>query len=162
MAAFRFLVRGISLLLYWISCVAVVCIVFVTVFDVIMRRSGHPVDYAIEVVTIFAGIIISFALPATSLSKDHVRVEFLEGKLSKNWLKAAYILTRCIGMAIFITIGLSTVKLGNNLRMAGQCSPILQIPEFPLPYALSLGCFVESLVLCYAVLGNGKPEEERR
>jgi TRAP-type C4-dicarboxylate transport system permease small subunit len=161
MRAFGLVVKGIGLLLFWISCALLVCIVFLTVLDVIMRRAGQPIDFAVEIVCMFAGIVVSFALPATSLNKGHVIMEFIEGRLPQNWLKATHIFGKCVGIAIFVTIGLSTLKLGNSLRRAGQCSPILEIPEFPLPYALSAACFVECLVLCYMLLHYLYPEENK-
>lgn len=161
MRVFGLVVKSISLLLFWISCTALVCIVFLTVLDVIMRRTGQPIDFAIEIVCMLAGIVVSFAVPAASLSKAHVVMEFMEGKISGNLLKVAHILSKCLGIAIFVTIGLSTLKLGNSLRNAGQCSPILEIPEFPLPYSLSVAFFVECLVLFYMLLHSLYPEERR-
>lgn len=161
MRAFGVVLKGISLVLYWISCVAVACIVCMTVFDVIMRRAGHPVDFAIEIVILLAGIVIACAFPATSLAKDHVIMEFIEGKLPEKWLKAANSLTRLMGIALFVTVGLSAFKLGNGLRSAGQCSPILLIPEYPLPYILGIACFVECLVLLYILLENTTKTEEQ-
>ncbi len=160
MRAFGLVVKGISVVLYWISCVSVACIVCITVFDVIMRRAGHPVDFAVEIVILLAGILIACAFPATSLAKDHVIMEFLEGKLPEKLSKTVYGFTRLIGIALFLTIGFSAFKLGNGLRNAGQCSPILLIPEFPLPYTLGIACFVECLVLLYMLLeGMSKKEE---
>ncbi len=152
--AFGVAVKGISTLLYWISCTAVACIVCITVFDVIMRRAGRPVDFAVEIVILLAGIVIACALPATSLSKDHVIMEFLEGKVPEKWFAVVNGFTRCIAIALFVTIAVSAIKLGNGLRHAGQCSPILQIPEFPLLYILATACFVECLVLLYMLFEN--------
>jgi TRAP-type C4-dicarboxylate transport system permease small subunit len=159
MRALTFVTKAISTLLYWLSSVAIVAIVFLTVFDVVMRRLGKPVDFAVEIVCLLAGIVIAFALPATSLSNDHVIMEFIEDKLPQRWLRAAHILSRCIGIAIFAVIGLSALKLGGALRDVGQCSAILRIPEFPLPYALSVGCFVECLVLFTVLMQDGNPKE---
>jgi len=161
MRVFGFIIKGISVLLYWISCVSVACIVCITVFDVIMRRAGRPVDFAVEIVILLAGIVIACAFPATSLAKDHVIMEFIVEKLSGKRLTALNTLTRLIGIALFFTIGLSAFKLGNGLRNAGQCSPILLIPEFPLPYTLGVACFVECLVLLYMLLENVTKREEQ-
>jgi TRAP-type C4-dicarboxylate transport system permease small subunit len=135
--------------------------VCITVFDVIMRRAGHPIDSALEIVVLLAGIVIACAFPATSLAKDHVIMEFIENKVSGGWYKALFTLTRVMGIALFITVGLSAFKLGNGLRSAGQCSPMLQIPEFPLPYILGIACFVECLVLVYMLIENITKREER-
>lgn len=160
MRVFSFIIKGVSLLLYWISCAAVACIVSITVFDVIMRRAGHPVDFAVEIVILLAGVVIACAFPATSLSRNHVIMEFIEGKLSGPSSKVVNLLTRSIGMALFVTIGFGSFKLGNEFRNAGQCSPILQIPEFPLPFILGIACFVECLVLVYMFLADKTKEEE--
>lgn len=86
MRAFGFIIKGISALLYWISCAAVACIVCLTVFDVIMRRAGHPVDFAVEIVILLAGIVIACAFPATS-SKGRTgsTVPFLEDVLKHDY-----------------------------------------------------------------------------
>ncbi|HEX2966069.1 MAG TPA: TRAP transporter small permease [Syntrophorhabdaceae bacterium] len=157
MRLFTVAVKGISTLLYWLSSVAIVSIVLLTVFDVIMRKLERPVDFAVETVCLLAGIVIAFALPATSLSNDHAVMEFIENKLTGRSLRVVRILTRCLGIALFLLIGLSAFKLGNTWREAGQCSPILQIPEFPIPYALGAACFVECMVLFILTIEN--PEQ---
>jgi TRAP-type C4-dicarboxylate transport system permease small subunit len=160
MRTFALVTKGVSTLLYWFSSVAIVFVVFLTVFDVIMRRFDRPVDFAVESVTLLAGVIIAFALPATSLANDHVIMEFIDGKLPQRWLRVAWILSRCLGIVTFAVIGLSALKLGNGLRVAGQCSPILRIPEFPLPYALGVACFVECMVLFTILMGNINSKEK--
>ena len=149
--------RAIKLLarfMYWISSFSIVSIVFLTVIDVTLRKFGAPIDFVFEVVCALAGIVIGFALPQTSLDHGHVIVEFLESRLPQKWLKAVHAFTRCIGIGIFVIIGWNAVRLGTHLRMSGQYSPILQIPDFPLAYGLAVGCFVECLVLFYKMFEN--------
>ena len=151
-------VKALARSMYWVSVVAIVCIVFLTIIDVTMRKFGAPIDFVFEVVCALAGIVIGFALPQTSLDKGHVVVEFLESRIHGNWLRAVHVLTRCIGIVIFIIIGWNAIRLGTHLRLSGQYSPILQIPDFPLAYGLAVGCFVECLVLLHMMLEN--PEEK--
>ncbi len=140
--------------MYWVSVFAIVCIVFLTIIDVTMRKFGAPIDFVFEVVCALAGIVIGFALPQTSLDHGHVVVEFLESRLHGRWLRAVHILTRFIGIAIFVIIGWNAIRLGTHLRESGQYSPILQIPDFPLAYGLAVGCFVECLVLFHTIFEN--------
>src|SRR5512137_1762564 len=105
MRVLSFVVKGISLVLFWISCTAIAGMVSVTFIDVIMRRSGRPLDFAFEIVCLLAGLVIGFALPATSLNNDHVIMELIE-KLPEKWVKAAHVVSRVMGIAIFATIGL--------------------------------------------------------
>ena len=154
MRVFGLLVKALSYFLYCISCIAIVSIMFLTVLDVILRKVGTPIDFAFEVVCILAGVVIAFALPQTSLTLGHVCVEFLKTRIPKKWMKAVNVFTRCIGIGIFVIIGWNAIRLGNHLLEAGQYSPILKIPEFPLAYGLGLCCFVECLVLFYMLLDN--------
>ena len=151
-------VKALARSMYWVSVFAIVCIVFLTIIDVTTRKFGAPIDFVFEVVCALAGIVIGFALPQTSLDHGHVVVEFLESRLHGNWLKGAHVLTRCIGIGIFVIIGWNAIRLGTHLRLSGQYSPILQIPDFPLAYGLAVGCFVECLVLVCTMLEN--PEEK--
>ena len=78
-------------------------------------------------------------------------------RLVGNYLAFQYV---TIGVfAIFLIIGWNAIRLGNHLFNSGQYSPILRIPDFPFAYGLSLGCFVECLVLLYTIFQN--PEERQ-
>ena len=158
-ALFGRIIRLVARSMYWVSCLAIIAIVSLTVIDVTLRKFGFPIDFVFEVVCALAGIVIGFALPQTSLDHGHVVVEFLETRLSRSWLKNVHVFTRCIGIAIFFIIGWNAVRLGNYLFNAGQYSPILRIPDFPFAYALSVGCFVECLVLLYTIFRNSEERE---
>jgi TRAP-type C4-dicarboxylate transport system permease small subunit len=142
--------------MYWISCVAIVAMVFLTVIDVVLRKIGIPIDFAFETVVLLAAVVIGFALPQTSLEHGHVAVEYLESKLSPRQMRPIYILSRLIGVGMFAIIGFYTIRLGNRLMQVQQVSPILRIPEFPVAYGLGACCFLECLVLFYT-LGEEKP-----
>ena len=70
------IVKGLSRLMYWVSSVALISIVFLTVTDVILRRFKMPIDWAYEVVILLGAITIGFSIPQTTLNKGHVLMEF--------------------------------------------------------------------------------------
>ncbi len=140
-------VGPVSSILYWVSCAAIVGIVGLTVVDVVLRRLGHPLDFAFEIVVFLAAIVIGFSLPRTSLEKAHVVMEFLTCKLSAKWALVMFVVTRLIGIGMFAILGGSIILYGGRLKEAGQSSAILKIPEYPIAYAVAVTCLVECFVL---------------
>ena len=149
-------IKALSRFLYWISCLSIVSILFLTVLDVTLRRLRTPIDFAFEIVVFLAAIVIGSALPQTSLDKGHVVMEFLTTKLSRQWQKALNIVSRCIGIVTFAILCWNIIRVGNRLRGAGQCSPILHIPEFPVAYWIGVCCFIECLVLVYGLVDDSE------
>lgn len=140
-------IRAISRFMYWISCAAIVGMVFLTVIDVVLRKLGTPIDFTFEIVVLLAGVVIGFALPQTSIQHGHVAVEYLESKLSAKQMRPVFILSRIIGIGLFAIIGIYTMRLGNHLMKMNQVSPILRIPDFPVAYGIGACCLLECLVL---------------
>lgn len=138
--------------MYWISGVALVSIVFLTVTDVILRRFRMPIDWTYEVVILLGAIAIGFSIPQTTLDKGHVLMEFLTEKLPRGWQRMFRVITRFLGVAIFAIFGWRIFSLGNNLWRSGQVSPVLQMPEYPVAYGIGVCCFIVCLVLFYDLL----------
>ncbi len=145
-------VRALSRYMYRIAGVALVSIVFLMVADIILRRFRMPIDFAYEIVLFLGAIVIGFSLPQTTLNKRHVIMEWLTTKLPPKWEKVASVGTRGLGTIMFVIFGWNIVLMGNSLRVAGQVSPILEFPEYPVAYGVALCCFVEALVLFHDLL----------
>ena len=69
--ALRATVRGFSL----VSCAALMVSVIVTAADVILRKFGHSLTGAYDIVKIAATIPVAGALPYTTAIKGHVAIE---------------------------------------------------------------------------------------
>ena len=146
------LVTVLSRYMYKIAAVALVSIVFLMVADIILRRFRMPIDFAYELVLFLGAIVIGFSLPQTTLNKRHVIMEWLTTKFPPKWKKVASVGTRGLGTIMFIIFGWNIVLMGNSLRIAGQFSPILEVPEYPVAYAIAGCCFVQALVLLHDLL----------
>ena len=70
-------ILAISRFMYWVAGAALASIVLLTVTDVVLRRFRMPIDWAFEVVVMLAAIVISFALPQSTIEKGHVLTDFL-------------------------------------------------------------------------------------
>jgi TRAP-type transport system small permease protein len=149
-------VKALSHFLCWISCSAIVAIVFLTVVDVILRRVRHPIDFTFEIIVFLAAIVIGFALPRTSLDKGHVTMEFVTSKVSDKWAKVLFVSTRLMATGMFAIIGWNIILYAGRLRVAGQSSAILKIPEFFVTYAVAFACLVQCLVPLVELFDSSK------
>ncbi|MBF0530703.1 MAG: TRAP transporter small permease [Deltaproteobacteria bacterium] len=140
-------VRRLSLWMYWVAGVALTGIVFLTVTDVFMRFFKHPILGSYELVGFLGATAIGFSLPQTSLNKGQVLMDFVIHRLNKSAQTVLLVLTRLLGLGLFIIIGVNLLIMGQNLRVSGEVSLTLNIPQYPLAYGLALACFVQSLVL---------------
>jgi TRAP-type C4-dicarboxylate transport system permease small subunit len=133
--------------MYVIAGLAMVSSVLLTVSDVVLRCFRRPILGTYELVGILAAILVGFSLPQTSRTRGHVLMELVTEHLSPGWWKVFHILTRIIGIFFFGVVGWNLIVMGNDYMASGESSTTLQIPLFPVAYALAVCCFVECLVL---------------
>ncbi len=133
--------------MYVIAGVAMASCVLLTVADVILRSFRRPILGTYELVGMLAAIMVGFALPQTSRTQGHVIMDMLTRRLSLGWWKGFHILTRILGILFFAIICWNLWVMGKDFLDSGEGSTTLQIPLYPVTYALAICCFVECLVL---------------
>jgi TRAP-type C4-dicarboxylate transport system permease small subunit len=119
----------------------------ITVTDVILRSWGRPIVGIFELVSFFGAVVIGFSIPFTSWMRGHIFVDFLAAKLPPGVRGGVHLGTRCMGLGLFLLIGWNLIKMGNDLSRSGEVLPTLQMPFYPIVYAVGAACFVECLVL---------------
>jgi TRAP-type C4-dicarboxylate transport system permease small subunit len=135
-----------------ISGAALTFIVLLTTVDVILRAFGHPITGTYEVVAMCGGVVIGFVAPITAWRRGHVYVDFVVKKFSKKVQNVVNVITRCVGIGMFVLVGSNVVKIGNNFKRADEISNSLQLPLYPIAYAVALSFFVLALVLICDIL----------
>jgi TRAP-type C4-dicarboxylate transport system permease small subunit len=141
------LIKVLSGIMNWIAGAALVSIVLLTVTDVILRRFRMPIDFAFEIVVLLAAIVLSFSLPLSTLNKAHIITDFLVEKLSQGWRRTFFAATRIMAVFVFAAFGWRVAMLAAKFSRVGQVSPILELPEYYVTYAVAFACFVECLAL---------------
>jgi TRAP-type C4-dicarboxylate transport system permease small subunit len=144
---FARVVADLSRLMYVIAGVAMASCVLLTVADVILRCFKRPILGTYELVGILAAMLIGFALPQTSRTQGHVFMDLFTGRLSPGLWKGFRILSRMLGILFFAAICWNLWVMGDDFMASGEGSTTLQIPLYPVAYALAICCFVECLVL---------------
>jgi len=74
-------------------------------------------------------------------------VEFLVMKFPPGIRKVVNVVTKCLGIGLFLLIAWNVLLLGNDLRESGEVSIVLRMPFYPVAYAIGLCCFFQCLVL---------------
>jgi TRAP-type C4-dicarboxylate transport system permease small subunit len=118
-----------------------------TVADVFLRSWGRPIVGSYELVAFLGALVLGFSLPLTSWVRGHIYVDFLVLKLPPPARKIFHLFTRFLGMGLFFMIGWNLIKMGRDLHRSGEVSLTLQMPFFPIVYAVGICCFIQCLVL---------------
>lgn len=145
-------VFGLSEKLNWIAAASVAFIMLLTVADVFMRFFGRPIPGTYELVGFVGSMIISFALPYTSVQKGHIAVEFLTQKLPWTARVIVNAVNAVISMILFGVIAWQSIIYAHTLKAAGEVSLTLQMKTYPFVYGVALGCALLSLVLFIELL----------
>jgi TRAP-type C4-dicarboxylate transport system permease small subunit len=148
----------------WMEIVAGIALIGVMLLigsDIVGRIFGRPVPGAYEMVSLAGGLIIGLALPATSRANGHVATDLLVEKLAgkPKWILA--VMTRCIGIAIFLLAGYGMVRMGIRLKLAGEVTAVLAFPFYYATCALSGAFFIQALVQIAQVYEMINPNPER-
>ena len=142
----------------WINVVAEVTLTFMmclTVTDVILRSFRRPIIGTYDLVAFSGAVVIGFSLPLTSWMKGHVNVDIITSKLPQKVRDIFNISTRCLAIGIFFLIGWNLIKYALDLRQVREVSMTLQMPFYPIAYALGICIFIQCLVLFCDILKIG-------
>jgi TRAP-type C4-dicarboxylate transport system permease small subunit len=129
----------------------------VTCVDVVMRKLGHPLPGAYDMVKIAAGLTIACALPYTTAIKGHVAVEYFHHRLGRRGRVVVDTLIRLPIMALFTLFTWELIAYGTRLRSSGEVSMTMRLPVFWVPYVMAFSCAQVVLVTLWHLLHPGKP-----
>ena len=134
----------------WMEIVAGMALIGVMLLigsDIVGRIFGYPIPGAYEIVSLAGGLIVGLALPATSRAKGHVSTDLLLDRLSEKPKLFLALITRLIGIAIFLPAGYGTVMMGIRLKVSGEVTAVLALPFYYVAYAIGGALFMQILVL---------------
>ncbi len=147
MKGFLKIVQEICRLLNAVAGLSLTFLMLLTIADVVLRFFKMPIPGTYELVAYAGAIVIGFSLPLTSWQRGHIFVDFLVLKLSPAAQKKFHLFTRSLALVLFFLIGWNLFKMGNDLWKSGEVSPTLQMPFFPIVYAVGVSCLVQCWVL---------------
>lgn len=126
-----------------------VIIMLLTCSDVFMRYFfNKPLGGTYDLVGLGGAVIVAFAMPYTMIRGGHVAVDILLRMFSKKKQLIIETVTHIIGFLLFLILVWQCVVLAMDMKAAGEVTPTLLIPFYPIVYCMAL-CF---LALCVAII----------
>jgi len=107
----------------------------------------RPIVGTYELVALSGAVVIGFSVPLTSWLRGHIYVDFFIFRFPQRTRNAFNIVTRSLGIFLFLMIGWNLFKYGMDLQQAGEVSLTLQIPAYPIVFGVGICCFVQCLIL---------------
>ena len=142
-------VNQLSLIFDIVASASLTIIMLLTCSDVFMRYFfNHPLGGTYDLVGLGGAVIAAFAMPYTLLKGGHVAVDIVLRKLSKTKQVVIETITHIVGILLFLILVWQCVILAIDMKNAGEVTPTLLIPFYPVVYSMAL-CF---LLLCLAIM----------
>lgn len=155
MKGFFYKVKILSNFMYWLSGVALVCILVLTVGDVILRKYFKPIAGIYDLTILLGAIVIGFATPITTLRKAHVCVTFLTEKVTLGWRKGFKIITHCMEIFLFSLLGFELISSGIELYRAGEVSDTIHLPLYLFELGIGVSFLVNCLIILFMIFDEG-------
>lgn len=146
--------KNLSRYMYWISGLALVGLMLLTVSDVILRAFSRPIAGVYDMTLLLAGVVIGFAIPLTTWRKGHVRMFFLIDRLSSSWKKILRTLTYVLGIFLFLLVGRGLLLYGVRVYSAGEVSMTVHLPFYPVVFGMGASCLINCIVLLKQLIGD--------
>jgi len=137
--------KTFNLYICFIGGVALILMMLLTISDVILREFRSPVVGTYELVGYLAVVVLGFSMPYTTSVRSHVIVDFFTMKLPRRVQHLLLLITRCIGILLFLFMGYNLLLMGMDYYRSGEVSPTLQVPFYPFIFAIGACCFLQSL-----------------
>lgn len=138
---------ALSAWLGWGSVVALSLVTLLTVYDVIGRIFRHPILGSYEIVSLAGGLVVGFAIPATSKNNGHVIVDFALDKCPRMIKLILRCTTRMAAIIFFVLVGSSLISLAMDTTVSGEVTQVLHLSYSPIEYAMGGAFLAEALVL---------------
>lgn len=140
-------VVNIDKLLYIIAGSVLVCMIILTLCDVVLRNFGHPITGSMEIIQYGGCIVFGFAIPYATMLGAQIIVDIIIEKLSPGKRRMFNIITRGIGIIIFLFVAYNFTLYGIDVMHSGERTASFKIPYYPFAFALSFSFLFQSLTI---------------
>jgi TRAP-type C4-dicarboxylate transport system permease small subunit len=149
MKSFTGAIAIINKTLYVIAGIVLSCMVMLTFIDVILRNFGHPITGSMEFIQYGGCIVFSFSVPFGTMLGAQVIVDLIIERIDPRKKRIINIITRCVGIMIFLFIAYNFLTYGIDVRKTGERTASFKIPYYPFAFTLSFSFLMQSFtILC--------------
>ena len=146
-------VTGFSSCFNMVASAALVLMMVLSCADIFMRYLfSRPITGTYDVVGLPGAVLVAFALPYTMLKKGHVAVEILVQSLSRGKQLVVETFSHLLGISLFLVLVWQAILLSRDMKAAGEVTPTVHLPFYPIVYCMALCFFVLSLAILVNLL----------
>jgi C4-dicarboxylate transporter DctQ subunit len=146
---FEKIIKLLSSLFNLCASAALMAMMLLTCFDIFMRYFfNRPFGGTYDLVGLMGAILAAFALPYTLLKGGHVAVDLLVRIMPSTTRLVVETVTHITGVLLFLIVAWQCVVLAVDMKAAGEVTPTLLLPFYPIVYCMAV-CF---FILCLAIL----------
>ena len=150
---FEKVVAGISDFFNMVASAALVLMMVLSCADIFMRYLfNRPITGTYDLVGLSGAVLVSFALPYTMLKKGHVAVEILVQSLSRGKRLVIETFSHLLGISLFLVLVWQAILLSRDMKAAGEVTPTVHLPFYPIVYCMALCFFALSLAILVNLL----------
>ncbi len=142
----------ITKLLKLISGISLMGMMILTCADVVGGFFGYPVLGAEELVSLWASMLLAFALPTAHLAGVNVGVDLLYNIFPQRLQKLADVFNSVVSCLLFLLIAWRCWLYALALQQSGEVSMILLLPAYLLVYAMSFALIVLAVAMFFELI----------
>jgi TRAP-type C4-dicarboxylate transport system permease small subunit len=147
MKRFLDVVKGASTALSAVAGAALAFLMILTVADVVLRIFAHPIVGTYELVAVSGAVAIGLSLPITSWVRGHIYVDSFVSRLPRVSRTIVTVATRLLVLGLFFLIGWNLIKYAASLHRAGEVTPTLHVPFYPVVIGVGVSCLFQCVVM---------------
>jgi TRAP-type C4-dicarboxylate transport system permease small subunit len=133
--------------LYVIAGSVLALMIVLTFFDVILRNLGRPITGSMELIQYGGSIVFGFSIPYGTLLGAQIVVDIVTQKFSPGKKRTIDIVTRCIGVLLFLFVAYNFLLYGIDVRRSGERTASFKVPYYPFAFALSFSFLLQSFTI---------------
>jgi TRAP-type transport system small permease protein len=133
--------------LYIVAGAVLACMIILTLFDVVLRNFGHPITGSMEFIQYGGSIVFGFSIPYGTMLGAQVIVDVITEKLNPRNKRFIEIVTRCVGILLFLFVAYNFFAYGMDVRRTGERTASFKIPYYPFSFALSFSFLLQSFTI---------------
>jgi TRAP-type C4-dicarboxylate transport system permease small subunit len=146
-------ISGISSLFNMVASAALVLMMVLSCVDIFMRYLlSRPITGTYDIVGLSGAVLAAFSMPYTMLKKGHVAVEILIQSLSRGKQLVIETFSHLLGISLFLVLVWQALSLSKDMKAAGEVTPTLLLPFYPIVYCMALCFFFLSLAILVNLL----------
>lgn len=142
-----------------ISSLSLLGIMLLTCLDVFLGLFGLPVLGAEELVSLWAAMLLAFALPVAHVEKANVGVDLLYDRLPAKVRRGLDIFNEIISFLMYLVISWRCYLYAVTLYRSGEVSMVLELPNYILVFGIAFSLLMVALTILLAFGSVVKGEE---